>query len=320
MTKCLRPLSIKVPIKENDVIIDYGTVKVPCGNCYNCIQTKRAELTGRLMAERETCDIALFVTLSYSDEYLPVNLYGVPSVIKEDVQLFLKRYRKYLDRDNILLRYFCVGEYGDSYNRPHYHLMMFYRYPPRVVTRNNIYKYKDKLEDYLYLAWRYGIIDVGECEQASCHYCSKYMYKDSPNVPQNANKMFFLYSKRPGLGYDFITEQFKKRVRLIRDNDKSYNTFYVNGIKFPLSRFFKRKIFDDDKYKLDWENYVKLKQNQYEQDVKDYNKKFANYKQKYNDSDEFKFMLHYSQDISDDMLQDLKHKQIVKHNIRKNGR
>lgn len=318
--KCLTPINVKVPIKENGLIVNYGTINVPCGSCYNCIMTKRAELTGRLMAERETSDLSMFVSLSYADEYLPYNSAGVPSVQKDDVQLFLKRYRKQLDKIDVSLRYFCVGEYGDSYNRPHYHILMFFRFPPHTITKNNCYKYRDKLEDYLYLSWRFGIIDVGDCEQASCHYCSKYMYKESPNVPKGANKMFFLYSKRPGLGFDFITEQFKKRTCQMRDDDKNYCNFYVNGIKFPLSRFFKRKIFDDEKYKLNLDNFVKLKKKQYQDDLKDYNKKFSNYKQKYNDNDEFKFMMHYSKDISKDILNDLKHKQIIKHNIKSHGR
>lgn len=45
---------------------------------------------------------------------------------KIDLQLFLKRFRKYLSKyTNEKIRYYAVGEYGPQTFRPHYHLLFF---------------------------------------------------------------------------------------------------------------------------------------------------------------------------------------------------
>ncbi|MCE3047900.1 hypothetical protein LW137_00305 [Helicobacter sp. faydin-H23] len=62
---------------------------------------------------------SIFVTLTYSNEFLP----SPPSVSKRELQLFLKRLRKALGDKKI--RYYACGEYGDTFLRPHYHLIIF---------------------------------------------------------------------------------------------------------------------------------------------------------------------------------------------------
>jgi len=48
------------------------------------------------------------------------------SLIKRDVQLFIKRLRKEQDsRGSSKIKYYLVGEYGDLTKRPHYHAAIF---------------------------------------------------------------------------------------------------------------------------------------------------------------------------------------------------
>jgi len=48
------------------------------------------------------------------------------SLIKRDVQLFVKRLRKDQDARGLAkIRYYLVGEYGDQTKRPHYHAAIF---------------------------------------------------------------------------------------------------------------------------------------------------------------------------------------------------
>lgn len=60
-----------------------------------------------------------FVTLTYSPENLP---HG-SNLCPEDAQKFLKRLRKHYPPQSI--RYYLVGEYGDTTQRPHYHLLLY---------------------------------------------------------------------------------------------------------------------------------------------------------------------------------------------------
>lgn len=94
-------------------------VLVGCGRCLFCRIKKRNKWTARLILENACHSSSIFVTLTYSNEFLP----SPPSVSKRELQLFLKRLRKALGDKKI--RYYACGEYGDTFLRPHYHLIIF---------------------------------------------------------------------------------------------------------------------------------------------------------------------------------------------------
>lgn len=100
---------------------------VDCGHCYACRLKKRGEWIMRL--EHEFFDKkhdALFVTLTYENRWLPVSKGGTPTLLKRDVQKFLKRFRKAISKDypNTRFKYFFCGEYGSLTQRPHYHAIL----------------------------------------------------------------------------------------------------------------------------------------------------------------------------------------------------
>ena len=155
---------------------------VPCGKCHYCKDAKRNEWSFRLFQEWKVSHSAMFITLTYKDAYLPLKehppLSGafVPVLDKKDVQNFIKRLRSLVERERRYykdsadqcwkqkIRYFAVGEYGDSFDRPHYHLLIF-NVPVELMV-NGVEK-----------CWKKGIIDIGEVEPASIHYCAKYCLK-----------------------------------------------------------------------------------------------------------------------------------------------
>ena len=92
---------------------------VPCGKCLACRISKRREWSVRMLHELSSYDDAVFLTLTYMDQYLPPN----GSLDKAELQKFFKRLRKRLGDRKI--RYFACGEYGDEGQRPHYHAIVF---------------------------------------------------------------------------------------------------------------------------------------------------------------------------------------------------
>lgn len=219
--QCYSPLSIKRPD-------GYGSgdrITVPCGKCFACQAKKRSEWSLRLKHELKYYDKAIFLTLTYEDEKVPITCiednYRL-SVNKEDVQLFLKRLRKKLGKRNI--KYYLSSEYGGIFKRPHYHAIIF--------NLNNLD------EKIITDAWGKGNIKIGSVTDASIHYVTGYIIVKDTN-PQYTEKCFSLMSK--GLGKKHIEEN---RKYYSGDTNKVY--CQVNGYKVNMPRYYKEKLFSKE--------------------------------------------------------------------------
>lgn len=87
-----------------------------------------------------------------------------PHLSKRDLQLFIKRLRKYLSKvSDEKIRYYAVGEYGPIHFRPHYHLLLWY-------SSGQIHEI---IKQAILSCWRFGRVD----SQKSRGDCSKYVAK-----------------------------------------------------------------------------------------------------------------------------------------------
>lgn len=74
----------------------------------------------------------LFLTLTYSNEHLPLNDMGYATLRPNDLVKYWKRVRKLLSKHGRKIKYFACGEYGESckgkehfpFGRPHYHAIV----------------------------------------------------------------------------------------------------------------------------------------------------------------------------------------------------
>lgn len=116
-----------------------------------------------------------FVTLTYSDEWLPRR---PTTLVRSHPVAFIKRLRarlSYLGHPGI--RYFGCGEYGDLNWRPHYHLLIFgFDFPDRVLHSNarGVRLYRSPMLEEL---WRMGFCTVGELTEQSAAYTARYALK-----------------------------------------------------------------------------------------------------------------------------------------------
>ena len=116
---------------SNDEIVNssaYGYVIVPCGKCLGCRLDYSRNWADRMMLELETSKKAIFVTLTYDEDSVPVQLddngvcLGYTFDIR-DWQKFMKLLRKrFRDRK---LRFYTGFEYGPLHGRPHMHSIIF---------------------------------------------------------------------------------------------------------------------------------------------------------------------------------------------------
>lgn len=145
--QCVTP----IPLRKQEIV-------VPCGKCNACLQRKRADWCIRLHYELKACNgMAVFSTLTYSDENLPL-ADDEPTLVKADFQNFMKRLRK---ANPTPIRYYCVGEYGTKFGRPHYHALIFGADKSIVESMS--------------AEWKLGNVHNGSVNSATIEYVTKYV-------------------------------------------------------------------------------------------------------------------------------------------------
>lgn len=175
----------------------YTYLLVPCGKCLACRVNRRREWTARLQQEIIYSSSAIFLTLTYSDEHLPLDENSNPCVSKRDVQLFLKRLRKHYGPG---IRHFLNSEYGPETHRPHYHAII-YNLPSTIFEESKqLVRYSGGRKSFFYLndtitsLWGNGNCEFSEVTKERCGYCAKY-FVSRQDVPENYKPNFSLMSK-----------------------------------------------------------------------------------------------------------------------------
>lgn len=206
----------------------------------------------RLVKEGERSSSALFVTLTYDTEYVPITNNGFMNLDKTDIQKFFKRLRKL---SNNKLKYYVCGEYGTKKMRPHYHIILF-----------------NANQEMIQKAWsldgkHLGSVYIGQVNEASIGYTLKYMTKKG-KIPMHYNddrqKEFSLMSKR--LGDNYITKQMIKWHK--KDLEKRMYVNIPGNKKIAMPRYYKDKIYNElEKEKIAM--YLKLVSEIEEEKLKD---------------------------------------------------
>ena len=234
-----------------------GGTNVPCGKCLDCLQAKRAIWTNRIMHENKESESGYFITLTYDADNLPtLPYYGIKigTLHKPDLTNFFKLLRKNIAKYGIndsrwfkttnnginsKIRYFACGEYGKLGDRPHYHALIW-NIPDYFIDLDPIHNkmYSDLLE----MSWKRGIVDVGTITQASAHYVAKYTL--DPLVSQYPDsdprtRPYATMSRRPGVGNNYLSDEIINYFH----NNKNVYTLTEGGIKQPLGRYYKDKIY-----------------------------------------------------------------------------
>lgn len=225
-TNCMESLYIYFISRYKDV------QPFPCGYCPECLKKKSADWATRCFLESKEFKHSCFLTLTYDDDKLDVYgskdyepLRGI-SLIKKDLQKFLKRLRYRLDSQlNIKVKFFACGEYGDKNGRPHFHILLYnYDFPDKYVSsvmksRKGFGIYESPFLNDL---WKYGLASIQEVTSESCNYVSKYILKKKYgmsndykyNALYNGNtirleKEYNTMSKREPIGKRYFLKYYK---------------------------------------------------------------------------------------------------------------
>lgn len=228
---CMSPMSIKNPSKTATT----ARITVPCGKCVSCLSRKRNAWSLRLQNEARSSKSAVFITLTYDNDKLKYSPEGFPEVRKEDIQKFLKRLRKLINKESYReIRYFITSEYGPKTQRPHYHGLIFNLPYTRIEDQV-------KLTNILRTCWQNGFVTVGTVTEASIAYVTKYVLTKSQNLGDR-QKEFALMSRNPGIGISYLTNEiinYHKNGQI-----KRFYGVLKGGNKVALPRYYSDKIFN----------------------------------------------------------------------------
>jgi len=157
---------------------DGRLVKVPCGRCRGCRLDRARDWALRCVHEAKMHEENSFVTLTYRPEDLPAG----GSLVKADMQGFMKRLRKSIEPK--VIRFYGCGEYGSKLSRPHYHILVFgYDFPDKEIYRDNgeikIYTSRqlEKLWTNPKTGKSLGFHTIGELTFDSAAYVARYITK-----------------------------------------------------------------------------------------------------------------------------------------------
>lgn len=259
-------------------------ISVPCGKCTACLSLHSLSWVKRLQQECSYHKYTMFVTLTYSDDFLPVimpdeidpeiksqfdsrslgvmNVYGgVPYVDVHDMQLFFKNFRNRLKIENIneKIRYYYVAEYGSTTFRPHIHMLVWFsdttlyaRFESYLSTSWVSYN-KDKHTSFLR-----GNIDSKPVGVSACRYVASYVSSNSelPNCFALLNRpQFHEESRRPSIGFGFKSNKalaqsvygltFEKSVFESKFCTTSYVPFWQSDSTYLFPKCYKFGTLDD---------------------------------------------------------------------------
>lgn len=226
---CLFPINATLPSDGGRPTLDpEGSLKLPCGQCYQCISKRALEWATRAKHEISLHKENSFITLTYNPENLNSDF-----IIKSDFQKFVKRLRKKLYSSK-KLRYMVSYEYGTKLYRPHMHVI-FFGYNPsnqkflkNTPSGNPIFT-SQEISDL----WDKGFHSIGTANEKTAYYIASYALKgkkktihhpDTGETIEIADTMDA--SKRPAIGLDYFLKNYQQLI----------------DTKITLPRYYKKKL------------------------------------------------------------------------------
>lgn len=204
-----------------------SNIILPCGKCTGCRLEKSRQWAMRCMHEASLHDENCFLTLTYSEENLPID----GSLNLKHFQDFIKRLRKQLEPRKI--RFYHCGEYGEKFSRPHYHSIIFnYDFPDKKIWKQEK-DYTLWTSDQLDTIWQHGFGSIGRVTFDSAAYVARYiMKKITGKRAQDHYNVISRYGEIVDLAPEYTTMSRGRRPD--------------GGIGYRYYEKFKSEIFPDD--------------------------------------------------------------------------
>lgn len=245
----------------------YEKMLVPCGKCLECRMQHAREWSHRCIAEAQLYTNNYFLTLTYSDEYLPVKNRSTGELLNhatldyKDIRQFNNSLRKHFERRGFTgFRFMVAGEYGDRNMRPHYHMIAFNLplYDLQFYKKSilgDVY-YNSPLLDRI---WKRGFVVVGDLSYKSAAYVARYTVKKCKDL-YDINKFdslgiapeFIQTSRVPGIGWTWY-QMNKDKLFLQGFVDVSDGS---NSVRIYPGKYFKTMYREDNPWTYEYRSKI----------------------------------------------------------------
>lgn len=234
---------------NHTIVSDF--IEIPCGKCIGCRLAYSRQWADRMMLELPYHDSSYFITLTYDDAHLPfqdwtdmstgeIGKSEIPSLVKKDMQDFMKRlriqYKRYIESNNLdwnpEIRFYGCGEYGSKSLRPHFHIIVFglhlddLQFFKRTSQGFNLYN-----SPFLDSVWQYrGYVVVGDVSWDTCAYVARYVTKKLNGSASSIyddihiEPEFSLMSRKPGIANQY----FKDHTDEVNHTNSIYESEFIN--------------------------------------------------------------------------------------------
>lgn len=219
-------------------------IPIPCHYCLCCRLDDQYLMQQRLQAEYVCSGGCAFVTFTYDDDHLYFREgYSLPSLNRWHVHKYIDKIRHTLQRKHLhtsrsssSFSYYLCGEYGDKFNRPHYHALFF---------NLDFWECMNFFKD----SWKYGSVKVLPVKNGSIRYVTKYMSKNQ--TPSQVQKQYYDVGLLPpfsswsrGLGSCLFYAH--------KDEIARYGYMIIGSRHVPVPVYYRNKFLTYDSDTLDW--------------------------------------------------------------------
>lgn len=218
----------------------------PCGKCPACLANRQRAFCFRLDQEKDKALFYYWLTLQYSDEYVPHTERGEMCFSKEHCRRLFETLRKRYKKQDLTFKHFLVSEYGpNATHRPHYHCLLLV-YSDRKRKIKELVDIRSEMRDFIRETWYYGHVEEKSFHGRVISYLTKYCCKPELVGEYHEMKPFTLIS--PGIGKCYVDSLSDDRIQyMIEHND--FTVHYGSG-KMQLPRYIVDKIFPHSKQDL----------------------------------------------------------------------
>nr|UXQ88143.1 MAG: replication initiation protein [Microvirus sp.] len=144
---------------------------LPCGQCIGCRTDRAQSWAIRCTQEGQLHQQNSFITLTYNSENLPTD----GSLIGFHFTDFMKRLRSHYYPQTI--RYFMCAEYGENFDRPHFHACLFgldFLDKEPIKESEGLILYNSPQLDSI---WGKGYTSIGALTFETAAYTARYITK-----------------------------------------------------------------------------------------------------------------------------------------------